>query len=87
MRSGVLSAGGRDDMIWSAGEIGENVQASIDKGMMNICSYCGGDAVDMSCDKCGDVVKLKCTSCLSPYLAPESSRQFTTLCLECFVKN
>ena len=74
-------------MIWSAGGIGENIQASIAKGMMNVCSYCGGDAVDMSCDKCGDLEKMKCTCCLGSYLANKACREFTTLCLECFVKN
>lgn len=74
-------------MNWEAGRIGVNVQASIDKGMTNVCSYCGGDVVDADCDKCGPVKKWKCACCLGSYFGNDACRNFTTYCLECFMKN
>lgn len=71
--------------------IGKNVQASIDKGMLNVCSYCGRDVAKLpsgyACDGCGDVEIFKCGLCGCKYLANHQCRDFTKYCLKCFMEN
>jgi predicted RNA-binding Zn-ribbon protein involved in translation (DUF1610 family) len=72
-------------------KIGERVQASINKGMMNVCTYCGKDVVKKgekhSCPECGELEVMECELCKKDYLANQACRNYTVYCLKCFMEN